>query len=81
MTQSSIREQIAELAFFLPNERIERVVRLESETLIKLSDVRSRATRSTDRFEHYADMLIIQELEARLEFLRGLKFDLVKAGQ
>lgn len=76
---NSIREQIAGLENMLPTARIDRVADLESQTLSQLLDYRARASRSTTRFDHYADAAAIQELEARLEFLRGLKFDLIKA--
>ena len=74
----SMRETIALLGQMPHNKRLARVAALESETIDQIADLKIVQSQSGPGFDVYADALVIAELEARLEFLRGLKFDLVR---
>ncbi len=74
----SVRDKIARLSQVPYDERPARLAALEAQTIDQIADIKTAQSQSDSGFDAYADALVIAELEARLDFLRGLKFDLVK---
>ena len=74
----SMREKIVLLSQVPLEKRVARVAVLETETIDQIATLETAQSQSNPGFDAYADALVIAELEARLDFLRGLKFDLVK---
>lgn len=74
----SVRDKIALLSQVPHDDRPGRVAALEAQTIVQIADIKTAQSQSDSEFDAYADALVIAELEARLDFLRGLKFDLVK---
>ncbi|QLC23041.1 hypothetical protein HFP51_13115 [Parasphingopyxis sp. CP4] len=74
----SMRDMIARLSQVPHDERPARVAALEAQTIEQIADIKTAQSKSDSAFDAYADALAIAEFEARLAFLRGLKFDLVK---
>ena len=74
----SMREKIVLLSQVPLEKRVARVAVLETETIDQIATLKTAQSQSDPGFDAYADALVIAELKARLDFLRGLKFDLVK---